>query len=102
MSYRIPRSRRLNEQDLRNEPLETRKAALAALIGNGAAGLVYSEHIDEPGQDVFSHACRLGCEGIVSKRLSSPYRSGRTDQWIKVKYPESPAVRRLEEEDWNW
>jgi hypothetical protein len=36
------------------------------------------------------HACRFGCEGIVSKRLGSPYRSGRTDHWIKVKNPRPP------------
>jgi hypothetical protein len=36
----------------------------------------------------------LGCEGIVSKRLGSPYRSGRADCWVKVKNPAAPAVRR--------
>jgi ATP-dependent DNA ligase len=48
-----------------------------------------------------SHACALGCEGIVSKRLGSPYRSGRADCWLKVKNPNAPAVKRIEEEDWN-
>ena len=43
----------------------------------------------------------LGCEGIVSKRLGSPYRSGRADCWIKVKNPAAPAVRREAEEEWN-
>ena len=43
----------------------------------------------------------LGCEGIVSKRLGSPYRSGRADCWIKVKNPNAPAVRREAEEDWG-
>jgi hypothetical protein len=43
---------------------------------------------------------RLGCEGIVSKRLGSPYRAGRSPHWLKVKNPDAPAVRRLEEEDW--
>jgi ATP-dependent DNA ligase len=47
-----------------------------------------------------AHACALGCEGIVSKRLGSHYRSGRADCWIKVKNPEAPAVRRETEEDW--
>ena len=39
------------------------------------------------GAILFKHACALGCEGIVSKRLGSPYRLGRTDHWVKVKNP---------------
>jgi ATP-dependent DNA ligase len=46
-------------------------------------------------------ASTLGCEGIVSKRPGSSYRSGRTDCWIKVKNLEAPAVRREAEEDWG-
>jgi ATP-dependent DNA ligase len=49
---------------------------------------------------VFHHACKLGCEGIVSKRLGSPYRFGRSNDWIKVKNPAAPAVKREAEEDW--
>jgi hypothetical protein len=41
---------------------------------------------------VYREACRLGCEGIVSKRLGSPYRSGRSAHWVKVKNPKAPAV----------
>jgi bifunctional non-homologous end joining protein LigD len=48
---------------------------------------------------VFKHACALGCEGIVSKRLGSRYRSGRTRDWLKFKNLEAPAVRREAEED---
>jgi ATP-dependent DNA ligase len=44
-----------------------------------------NEHFDEDGEIVFREACKLGCEGIVSKRLGSPYRSGRSAHWIKVK-----------------
>jgi hypothetical protein len=52
------------------------------------------------GAIIFEHACKLGgCEGIVSKRLGSLYRSGRSRQWLKVKYPAAPAVRREAEED---
>ena len=50
---------------------------------------------------LFKHACALGCEGVVSKRLGSPYRSGRVDDWLKVKNPAAPAVRREAEEDWD-
>ena len=50
---------------------------------------------------VYREACRLGCEGIVSKRLGSPYRSGRSPHWVKVKNPKAPAVKREAEEDWG-
>jgi bifunctional non-homologous end joining protein LigD len=59
------------------------------------------EHIEADGAIVFERACALGAEGIVSKRLGSRYVPGRTGQWVKTKNPAAPAVRRLEEEDWN-
>jgi bifunctional non-homologous end joining protein LigD len=49
----------------------------------------------------FRHACKLGLEGIVSKRLGSTYRSGRSRHWIKSKNPKHPAVKRKAEEDWR-
>jgi bifunctional non-homologous end joining protein LigD len=50
---------------------------------------------------VFQHACRLGCEGIVSKRVGSRYRSGRSSDWLKFKNPQAPAVSREAEEEWR-
>ena len=50
---------------------------------------------------MFPHACKLGLEGIVSKRKDSPYRSGRTPDWVKTKNPSSPAAKREAEEDWG-
>jgi ATP-dependent DNA ligase len=50
---------------------------------------------------VFQHACKMGLEGIVSKRLGSRYRSGRSPDWLKFKNPHAPAVRREAEEDWD-
>jgi ATP-dependent DNA ligase len=48
------------------------------------------------------HACKFELEGIVSKRLGSRYRSGRSKDWLKFKNPEAPAVKREEEEkDWG-
>jgi bifunctional non-homologous end joining protein LigD len=49
---------------------------------------------------VFRHACKLGLEGIVSKRKDSPYRSGRSPDWLKFKNPDAPAVKREAEADW--
>jgi len=53
------------------------------------------------GETVFRHACKLGLEGIVSKRTDSPYRSGRSPDWLKMKNADAPAVKREEEEDWG-
>jgi bifunctional non-homologous end joining protein LigD len=89
-------------RDLRREPIEMRKAALANLIRDAAPGLQLSEHLDEhDGAIVFKHVCKLGLEGLVAKRRGSPYVSGRSPDWIKVKNPNSPAVRRETEEDWG-
>ena len=57
------------------------------------AGMVFNAHFIADGAIVYRQACALGCEGIVSKRLGSPYRSGRADCWLKVKNPAAPARR---------
>jgi bifunctional non-homologous end joining protein LigD len=90
----------LNGQDMRNQPLEERKAALKMLLRRSHPGIAYNRHFDIEGSIVFHHACKLGCEGIVSKRPGSPYRSGRSADWVKVKNPAAPAVKRDAEEDW--
>ena len=92
----------LDGDDLRREPLAVRKATLASLLARAAPGLRLNEHLEErDGPLVFAHACKLGLEGIVSKRRNSPYRSGRSPDWIKSKNPAAPAVRREAEEDWR-
>jgi bifunctional non-homologous end joining protein LigD len=63
-------------QDLRALPLVDRKKRLARLLSGRRLGIVLSDHTDEDGALLFVHACRMGLEGIVSKRLSAPYRSG--------------------------
>jgi bifunctional non-homologous end joining protein LigD len=61
-----------------------------------------NEHLEHPeGDVVFCHACKLGLEGIVSKRLGSPYRSDRSPDWLKMTNPNVPAVKREAEEDRN-
>jgi putative ABC transport system substrate-binding protein len=57
--------------------------------------------IEGDGPTLFAHACKMGLEGIVSKRKGSPYRSGRSRDWLKCKSPASEAVRREAEEDWG-
>src|SRR5215831_5507773 len=90
----------LDGDDLRREPIERRKVLLIRLLAKASAGLQVNDHIVEPGDVVFRHACQLGLEGIVSKRLGSPYSSGRSRYWIKMKNPACKGVRREQEEDW--
>jgi bifunctional non-homologous end joining protein LigD len=87
-------------EDLRPRPLSDRKAKLARLLARAPAGIVYNEHTDLDGATVFLHAFKLGLEGIVSKRLTAPYRSGPSRDWIKVKNPDSPAMRRARAGTW--
>jgi bifunctional non-homologous end joining protein LigD len=91
----------LNGEDLRRQPIEERKWRLANLLDGSHLSLALNEHFEEDGAMVFRKACELGCEGIVSKRLGSPYRSGRSPHWVKVKNPKAPAVKREAEEDWG-
>ena len=91
----------LNGDDLRRDPLEVRKATLASVVAKAAPGLHFNEHIEADGPTVFAHACKMGLEGIVSKRKDSRYRSWRSPHWIKSKNPNAPAVKREAEEDWS-
>jgi len=78
----------LDGRDLTAARLEDRKAALARLLSSPsdrAAVLRYSDHVIGSGADFFARACRLGLEGIVSKRRDSPYRGARGADWLKIK-----------------
>jgi bifunctional non-homologous end joining protein LigD len=88
-------------EDVRNVPFLDRKAALARLLRKTEAGIPLNEHIAEDGVTVFAHACHLGAEGIVSKRIDSTYRSGPCRVWIKVCNPASIAVQWERSEIWN-
>jgi bifunctional non-homologous end joining protein LigD len=89
----------LNGDDLRREPLDVRNATLRSLLTKVSPGIRFNEHIAGEGPTVFSHACKMGLEGTVSKRRGSPYRSGRSPDWHKMKNPKAPAVKREAEED---
>jgi ATP-dependent DNA ligase len=59
----------LDGDDLRRDPLAVRKATLASLLARAAPGLRFNEHLDgADGPLVFAHACKLGLEGIVSRK----------------------------------
>jgi hypothetical protein len=86
----------LNGADLRREPIEVRKATLANILRKSRSGVRLNEHMEHDcGLTVFQHACKMGLEGIVSKRLGSRYRSGRSPEWLKFKNPEAFAVNAL-------
>src|SRR4051812_21250200 len=69
--------------DLRREPVEVRKATLASFLRKARHGVRLNEHLEHDcGLTVFEHACKMGLEGIVSKRLGSRYRSGRSPDWL--------------------
>jgi bifunctional non-homologous end joining protein LigD len=71
---------------LRDLPLERRKGELKILLRRAQFSLALNDYV--------AGACAMGLQGIVSKRRSSPYRSGRSPHWLKAKNPESPAARR--------
>jgi len=82
--------------DLRRRTYVERKAALRKLL-RGERGIQYVEHAVEHGDELFTAVCKLGLEGIVSKKLDSTYRSGPSKAWIKVKNPNAPAATRAED-----
>ena len=91
-----------NGEDLRDLPLHERKQRLARLLGRTKRQAIqFVEHLTEDGPSVFRHVCRMGLEGIVSKRTDAPYRSGPSRMWLKSKNPASDAVRREHEEEWR-
>ena len=63
--------------------------------------ICFNEHMADDGPNVFKHICRMGLEGIVSKRTDAPYRSEPSRTWLKSKNPASEAVRREREEEWR-
>jgi bifunctional non-homologous end joining protein LigD len=83
----------LDGRDLTALPLIERKQQLKRLIGEKAEGpMRYSEHFDEAGPVVLEHACKMGLEGIVSKRADAPYRGGRSEAFIKTKCANSQEL----------
>ena len=74
-------------EDLRTLPLADRKERLKALLSARGVSrrLHFVAHLQSNARDVYSSACKMGLEGIVSKQRSAPYRSGRSGSWLKIK-----------------
>ena len=87
----------------RREALRRKRSAggvrIALIISGHAVHLILFRS-NAVKQDAF-HACQMGLKGIVSKRLGSRYRSGRSPDWLKFKNPTAPAVKPEAEEDWG-
>src|SRR5262249_32792935 len=90
----------LDGVDYRPLPLGERKQRLARLVDRRLVGIAMVDHTDARGELVFQQACRMGLEGIVSKRLSKSYQSGRSGHWLKIKNLESPAMARHRQGNW--
>jgi bifunctional non-homologous end joining protein LigD len=75
----------LDGADLREAPLAERKRLLLELLSDSPEHILYAEHLEGEGPEVFRRACGMGLEGIVSKQKDARYRSGRVESWIKVK-----------------
>ena len=71
--------------DLRALPLSARKDRLKAMLAKAPANVRYVDHFITAGDAVLQSACRMDLEGIISKRIEAPYRSGRSDSWAKSK-----------------
>ena len=85
----------IEQQGLTENPCPSSNRESTSTLLTAPARLRFNEHMDEAdGPLVFAHACKLGLEGIVSKRKDSRYRSGRSPDWIKSKNPDAPAVKR--------
>ncbi|WP_346016178.1 DNA ligase [Bradyrhizobium sp. C-145] len=83
------------EDDLRKLPLHLRKTSLERLLARRPEGVFVNPfERGELGPDLFRAACKLGLEGLVSKRRDRPYQSGRCRYWVKVKNRAHPAMDR--------
>jgi bifunctional non-homologous end joining protein LigD len=84
-----------NGDDIRRQPFAERKAILQKALKRTRRGIQYVEHSDGDGGEMFQAVCKLGLEGIVSKKMNAPYRSGPSRTWIKIKNPKAPAATRI-------
>src|SRR5438067_1607989 len=72
-------------EDIRKLPNIQRKERLAALLQRVPAPILYGDHVIGRGEELFREICRMGGEGIISKKAGAPYRGTRTRDWLKIK-----------------
>jgi bifunctional non-homologous end joining protein LigD len=83
-----------NGEDVRRKPFAERKAILRKVLQRTRRGIQYVEHTEGDGVEIFKAICKLGLEGIVSKKLNAAYKSGPSKAWLKIKNPKAPAATR--------
>jgi bifunctional non-homologous end joining protein LigD len=83
-----------NGEDVRRRPFAERKAILRKVLQRTRRGIQCVEHTEGDGDEMFKAVCKLGLEGIVSKKVDAPYKSGPSKAWLKIKNPEAPAATR--------
>ena len=89
----------LNGDDMRRDPLEVRKATLRCMLAKAGLGLRFNEHLEGDGSTVFRPRLQ---DGTRRHRVEAKgHRSGRSPDWLKMKNPDAPAVKREAEEDWG-
>jgi bifunctional non-homologous end joining protein LigD len=84
----------MSGEDIRRQPLIERKKALRWVLRKSRGGIQYVEHAEGDGVEMFKAVCKLGLEGIVSKKLDAPYKSGPSKAWLKIRNPKAPAATR--------
>jgi bifunctional non-homologous end joining protein LigD len=84
----------LDGEDFRRLPYSERKTVLRKVLKRTKRGIQYVEHTEGDGAKMFKAVCKLGLEGIVSKKLDAPYKSGPSKAWLKIKNPKAPAATR--------
>jgi bifunctional non-homologous end joining protein LigD len=72
-------------QDIKKLPNIERKDRLASLLAGVSPPIIYGDHVIGRGEEMFREVCKIGGEGIVSKKASAPYRGTRTREWLKIK-----------------
>ena len=81
--------------NLRRDPLEVREATRVSVLTKAGPGVRFNEHLEcDDGETVFRHTCKIGREGIVSKRRTSLTVPAESSDWLKMKNPACEAVRR--------
>jgi bifunctional non-homologous end joining protein LigD len=87
--------------DMGHETLHVRKLWLGKLLKRSSDGILYNEQeAGAIGPRLFEQACKMGLEGIVSKRRDRGYKAGPCKDWIKIKNPKSAAMIRANEGEW--
>jgi hypothetical protein len=82
-----PARLRLDGSLSRHRRHSSHPASFPSQVAQPQRDRVFNQHTDKDGATIFQHACRMGLEGIVSKRLSAPYRLGRSRDWLKSRQP---------------